>query len=685
MPSPSAEFIDAALDNTAEPPEDAGRAETGSGPIVEESGELHGSNVPSSETLIDDESVSSDSLRFVTPGSIRDKLIALGGQPIQNIGELGKQVQQCSLFSPPGRDGGSSTFSLFLAGHTGVDRPYQDYVCRQDKCPAFVKYQLRDGLALFIDGQFTHDHDVDTTTCRHPPAFSRDERRLVQDLTALGLSSGQIMLRTGLMPGPQPMYNARRGILEEMRSGQPDKLRDAMKKWPELETQLFHDKEKKFVGAYCFHKVFADSHVCRGTLIMDDTACTNMFGLPLILIVGNDEYNFTQIIAFAFTLNRTAISFEHFLGWVKEQLPVAPKAFVVDRHLGQLAALKTVFPESRIVFCRFHLAANIAATFHSDESQVLQAFYDLVKGRITEEVFIDRLKGEQTRYQETSAQWKLIDFLLGNLDHYSPIRISEYTRHQVSSRVEGVFAVLKRMLRGELCTLAGILVALHMYATSWFRRRLRPRLPSLPPWVMSRENQSCLGIYALSRIARQFPLVKSGFICDICEEAILNHQCCHKALMSKLPCVHFLAYRAGTRFEHGLPGDTVEDVGLPCLALGDIPAEYRQIELTGNVPVAHTTTELESAPGGHAHLSWEFGHLSARFEPVFEAARRDTAVQAMIERLLDEFDRHRATGATPGSEIQDPWRPRSRGRPPSRPSLRSLPGRLHRCKRARRS
>jgi hypothetical protein len=66
--------------------------------------------------------------------------------------------------------------------------------------------------------------------------------------------------------------------------------------------------------------------------------------------------------------DRTTQSFAAFLDWVKSHLrrratddDADPTlgAFVVDRHDGQLAALRVVFPESRIVFCSKHLGENV--------------------------------------------------------------------------------------------------------------------------------------------------------------------------------------------------------------------------------------------------------------------------------------------------------------------------------------
>jgi hypothetical protein len=69
-----------------------------------------------------------------------------------------------------------------------------------------------------------------------------------------------------------------------------------------------------------FFKPVQDTQAAMGVLVMDDTACTNHFGLPLFLVVGINEHGRNQIIASAFLFNRTSDQFKEFLKWVQERL-----------------------------------------------------------------------------------------------------------------------------------------------------------------------------------------------------------------------------------------------------------------------------------------------------------------------------------------------------------------------------
>jgi hypothetical protein len=123
---------------------------------------------------------------------------------------------------------------------------------------------------------------------------------------------------------------------------------------------------------------------------MDDTSCTNQYGFPILVVLGIDEYKVSQLLGFALIRDRTTSTFVPFLRWVKQYLregeanmdsDPTPKAFVVDRHDSQLAAVREVFPRSRIVFCAKHLGANLRQV-RGTRSPVVGAFWDLIHEKI---------------------------------------------------------------------------------------------------------------------------------------------------------------------------------------------------------------------------------------------------------------------------------------------------------------
>jgi hypothetical protein len=96
-----------------------------------------------------------------------------------------------------------------------------------------------------------------------------------------------------------------------------------------------------------------------------------------------------------------------------------PKAFIVGRHNGQLAALREVFLGTRSVFCVKHLGENIRKVMGT-RSPIVGAFGDLIHEKINEEVFLEKLKAESELHVAGTKRRNMLEFLEGNLDHFSP-------------------------------------------------------------------------------------------------------------------------------------------------------------------------------------------------------------------------------------------------------------------------
>jgi hypothetical protein len=610
-----------------------------------------------------------------TPHAIEEQLRGLHGAEVLDLASLTAEVRARSLYRPLLPRDGCRGFPLFQSRHTGKDRLRQTYVCRQPGCSACVQYEIHWDRCVLVDATFMHNHEIELTSSKGVDSLTQEERTSIQTLTQDDFTAEQILRKTGLIVLPQSLYDARRPILKELKTNQAEKLRQELHEWKDLETHFCHDAEGKLTGCYFLNKILMVPIVCR-TLGMDDTSCTNVFALPLILVVGSDEHGLNQIVAFALTLNRTEKSFEHFLLWLKSRLPATdqdekplPRAFVVDPHLGQFNALTMVFPESRIVFCCFHLKQNLAVMF-GELSPVLKLFDDFVKCRVTEEDYLARLAEEQPQFDEHTSQWTALEFLRTGLEHFSPCRIGHDTRHQASSFVESANSGVKAMLGHQIETLLNVADAVRMISQRSLLHRLRitPSSP-LQPYLMTEGDQSKLGQYALKRLKKE--LSKYGGLILKPDslpgpEVVIARQCCRTAIMRKLPCCHLVQLRFQERY-------SLNDRGFcPVLFdLQDIPAEYLRVEISDLGPVAHTTEQVDPDGLQPKRENWSYAHLSQRCEPIFNAAPRDKECRTMLRRLFHDWENHSATIST-GPGFKDPSRPRGRGHQCTRPAARAL-------------
>jgi ubiquitin C-terminal hydrolase len=478
---------------------------------------------------------------------------------------------------------------------------------------------------------------------------------------------------------PQVLYDARRSVLKEQRANQAEQLKQFTDRWLELDTTFLHNKENKFVGCYFFHTVFAGTDFVGQTLIMDDTSCTNHFGLPLVIIATSDEHNLTQIIAYALTLDRTQISFGDFLRWVRKRLSqqgtvpakiVIPLAFVVDRHLGQLAALKEVFPESRIVFCRFHLEQNIASLF-GEKSAVVAAFVNLMNCVISEEKYTTDLTAERGNFNDGSKQSNMIDVLLASLEHYSPCQTSQSTRHQASSIIESVNSLLKRLLEHKIATLVDVARAMWIISQRLFRRRFRitPSAP-LADSIMTPADQHQIGYYALSTLVTEYQEYIQFLSSPDWESSLLpkivERSCCRTAIMTKLPCRHLISRRFDERF----PLDGLSRTS-HLLDLKDIPERYLRTQIARARRVTHTVAEFNPPVQKGKDADWSYPHLQHVFEPFLNKAASDKGMQKIFTKFLDHLNRY--TAAQPnGSGYTDSSCPKNQGQQKVRPCDSSL-------------
>ena len=96
---------------------------------------------------------------------------------------------------------------------------------------------------------------------------------------------------------------------------------------------------------------------------LDSTYKTNRYGMPFFEIVGVTSTNRNFLVAYAFMRSESEESYR----WVLEKLRILigferePSVFISDRELGLCAALRSVFPETAHLLCRWHINKDVAA------------------------------------------------------------------------------------------------------------------------------------------------------------------------------------------------------------------------------------------------------------------------------------------------------------------------------------
>ena len=95
---------------------------------------------------------------------------------------------------------------------------------------------------------------------------------------------------------------------------------------------------------------------------------SNSNNFKLMVLSGyNSSKNKTMLCLFALITNEKEYTFSKLFSYLKEKYSFNPHNFMCDFSLGQINALKAVFPEVQIHCCFFHFSQAIWSNFKKNE------------------------------------------------------------------------------------------------------------------------------------------------------------------------------------------------------------------------------------------------------------------------------------------------------------------------------
>jgi hypothetical protein len=618
-----------------------------------------------------------DQVTEITPIHIQQALHALNDKHVVDLiqGSLTTTVRDHARFYPKWGHG-KVTFPLFLAGRTSRDRCRRVYKCRQRSCCAEVVFRVERGKVHFESANHEHNHSIAFTSSRRANALTAKQRQDIITWTEAGLSIQKIRARVCPDVEAQAVYDTRRAYLKQKRENQAETLREQIAHWDDFSTCIVTDKDGMFTDCYFFHELLCvlTDVPFRETWIMDDTACTLMLGLPLVASVGVDQNNHDQILAFAFCYDRTAASFLRFLSWVRSRLPFVPqepKVFVVDRHKGQFKAIREAFLKAVVLFCAEHLGANIKTAFSKNPDSVLGRFWRVVRGGLTVADWQEFLR-EELQMKHTAKQLKLLQWLLENVEFYAAEFADKLTFEDVSSRVEGLFAIIKKATEHKLCTLLDLAEIVRRIARGWFLELSRsieePLGPFCSPDVLSEGDQMRLGSRARKLFGKEAVKFSGRRLPFPASDRTRDGSCCPELRKWTVPCVHKIALSRTN----------------PRITLMDFPERWR-------LPLADHDTERFEVPFVHQEglrdieeeylqAEWDRDFGLALIAPIVDAAPTDQAARELLIEVRQRWDHAAGLPSSVADDIHpvlsDPVHPAHRGASFVHPAWNSpvLPG-----------
>jgi hypothetical protein len=297
-------------------------------------------------------------MEWETPEHIKSQVLKLDNMLLTSEGRIEMIKEMTKLIKEATFD----TICQYKARSTGTDWRQQLYICAfrnsQHDCRSFSTFEISDHQLKFKDANWTHSHPFDPVQLQLRNSITDGFRNRIQELSRMRCSAVQIRTILETSISKYTLYEARRDIIEEMRKDEVAQLFDTIKVWKNWSSSIGHS-QNEFHYAWFVHSRVASNQIVLKYLIMDETSCTNTLHLPLFIIVGVDENDFTQIVSFGILENCKISSITQYCQYFKSKISYPPQSFIVDREQGQFASITQIFPDSKIIFCKKHIAANI--------------------------------------------------------------------------------------------------------------------------------------------------------------------------------------------------------------------------------------------------------------------------------------------------------------------------------------
>ena len=139
--------------------------------------------------------------------------------------------------------------------------------------------------------------------------------------------------------------NVVREAHKRMNSEQARALRDVAGMSTLWSSTIHITDNHQFVEAFFVNMVVVSKRIDMDVVNVDDTACSNAFMLPVVVMLVRDASSNTHSVAWGIPRERTVESFERFFRFVSQHCTM--KVFMCDRCHSQGMALKSVFGEDK--------------------------------------------------------------------------------------------------------------------------------------------------------------------------------------------------------------------------------------------------------------------------------------------------------------------------------------------------
>lgn len=357
---------------------------------------------------------------------------------------------------------------------TGIDRVTQIYCCRfggrvrginsaKSYCEAYVKFVREDdGSFSFKEANWEHNYKVDIETFEsHFCTCTNNELNEIKAQQELGVAPAQIRTNLDIRKNSRNYYYHRCSSSNKFKKESLDEFLEKCS-FPDFHREVSTFPDGSFACATFINKEVAISNYSSDTYVIDDTAKTNLYDLPVEVIIVIDEENKSQILSFSFLQDRTSIAYKYYFETVKQFTKNEPRTIVSDRSMAQLSACEEVFPNSIVVYCRVHLRRDLLKYFEATDD-IIAGFDDIFFNISRCDEYINLLQIRITQMEEESSMLhkslppghEILQAMIKNVNHWLPSKLIESGIYLDwnTNRAEGFFGNFKQHFGFKLFTL----------------------------------------------------------------------------------------------------------------------------------------------------------------------------------------------------------------------------------------
>ena len=549
-----------------------------------------------------------DETRFFTPLPLIEAFKNLDGAVIPSHEALVARVTEISEFYG----------NRFIAFSTGKSRKTQIFACCHRRtifnCPVEAKFQLINGAAKFISCDEKHTHEINSKpNHRKQNSLTIKQRKEIKEATINGVTSGKIRLNMGLLCSKDVLYGVRRPILKSYKINEMENLQKEMNLWKNWKNILLIEN-KTFHGCYIHHIPICSSYYAKDICIVDDTSCTNYYGLPLLVMISDDENGRNQVLSFSFMENRTQQTFTNYFLSVKEIVGEI-RLFVCDRNQTQINAIKAVWPNALIIYCLIHIGRNL----RSINIALYVKFKQMCNKQIEEKEYLAYCE-KYINDNPNSKGANILIKLLEEKEHWLPSITIKYMHadNDTSNRVEGFFGSLKNLIDHQVLSLPQIIRAVYLRGERLRILSASDKQIEIPQDIISLEDASHIGSVALSIVLNEYnEMNRIG-----CLPIKSSSQCCNISTMFGIPCRHLLLER-------------MKEDKIPLLSLDDFIPRWRHSDLMNNCNSKDNMEFVEKSKANEC--DWSYSNCLARFERYFGTASKNDKIQNILNDTLDRL------------------------------------------------